>query len=120
MNTFKKVMAVPMLLALLWLAWVLTKQVDYRGLLIVLLGLAALAAFCWLLGRRQFGRSSSTIVMAALGTLTAASLALTACGIFDRGGVEYVECRSRTECFLSRPPCFHRLYCCLVHYLSSQ
>ena len=74
MNTFKKVMAVPMLLALLWLAWVLTKQVDYRGLLIVLLGLAALAAFCWLLGRRQFGRSSSTIVMAALGTLTAAFL----------------------------------------------
>ena len=51
MNTFKKVMAVPMLLALLWLAWVLTKQVDYRGLLIVLLGLAALAAFCWLLVR---------------------------------------------------------------------
>ena len=91
MNTFKKVMAVPMLLALLWLAWVLTKQVDYRGLLIVLLGLAALAAFCWLLGRRQFGRSSSTIVMAALGTLTAASLALTACGIFDRQSVSTEE-----------------------------
>lgn len=91
MNTFKKVMAVPMLLALLWLAWVLTKQVDYRGLLIVLLGLAALAAFCWLLGRRQFGRSSSTIVMAALGTLTAASLALTACGIFDRHSVSTEE-----------------------------
>lgn len=91
MNTFKKVMAVPMLLALLWLAWVLTKQVDYRGLLIVLLGLAVLAAFCWLLGRRQFGRSSSTIVMAALGTLTAASLALTACGIFDRQSVSTEE-----------------------------
>ena len=91
MNTFKKVMALPMLLALLWLAWVLTKQVDYRGLLIVLLGLAALAAFCWLLGRRQFGRSSSTIVMAALGTLTAASLALTACGIFDRQSVSTEE-----------------------------
>ena len=120
MNTFKKVMAVPMLLALLWLAWVLTKSLDRtsgtRRTCRLLLVIRKTSVWT-VLEHHCYGRTRNTY-----GSFTGADglrhFRPPVC--FNRGGVEYVECRSRTECFLSRPSCFHRLYCCLVHYLSSQ
>ncbi|MFU0842884.1 MAG: Thioredoxin domain-containing protein [Burkholderia sp.] len=84
MVTFRRVMAVPMGLAALWLAWVLSKQVSPAGMAAALLAVCALGAALWLFGRRQWGKGSSRGAVAAAG---AAALILTgyvASGAADR------------------------------------
>ncbi|MDO5530848.1 protein-disulfide reductase DsbD [Sutterella sp.] len=84
METFRRVMAIPMALAGLWLAWVLSRQVDYRGVLVVLCGIGALGVFCWLFGRRQYGRASSVPVMCVMLALTAVSVVWAGSGAFEQ------------------------------------
>lgn len=91
MVTFRKVMAVPMVLAVVWLGWVLSKQIDYRGVLVVLCGLAAVAVFCWLLGRRQFGRSSNVVVMAMMAAIAVGAVAVAGSGAFERRSTSTAE-----------------------------
>lgn len=72
MVTLRKVLAVPMFLTALWLAWVLSRQTDETGLTIV--AIAAALCVCGLVwtGRRQFsGRQ-------AFPSLALASLAVAA------------------------------------------
>ena len=45
METFRKIMAVPMAAAVIWLGWVLSKQIDFFGMLVVVCGLGATAVF---------------------------------------------------------------------------
>ncbi len=84
METFRRVMAVPMLLALVWLGWVLSKQIDYRGLLVVLCGLAASAVFCWLLGREQWGLGKNRIAMTVMALLAVIAVAVSGAEAFRR------------------------------------
>ena len=84
MVTFRRIMAVPMALAALWLAWVLSKQVSPAGMAAAAAAVCALGAALWLFGRRQWGKPSSRGAMAAAG---AAALILTgyvASGAADR------------------------------------
>ena len=74
METFRKIMAVPMAAAVIWLGWVLSKQIDFFGMLVVVCGLGATAVFCWLLGREQWGLGRNRPVMAAMAILAAASV----------------------------------------------
>ena len=84
METFRRVMAVPMLLAVLWLVWVLSRQLDFRGVLTILCGMGALGAFCWLFGRRQWGRATNTALMALLVAVSAAAAVVAGSGVFSR------------------------------------
>lgn len=72
METFRKVMAVPMALAILWLGWVLSKQVDFFGMMVVVAGLASLIVALWLLGREQWGRGKNPPLMLFLLVLSIA------------------------------------------------
>lgn len=72
METFRKVMAVPMALAILWLGWVLSKQVDFFGMMVVVAGLASLIVALWLLGREQWGRGKNRPLMLFLLVLSIA------------------------------------------------
>ena len=72
METFRKVMAVPMALAILWLGWVLSKQVDFFGMMVVVAGLASLIVALWLLGREQWGHGKNRPLMLFLLVLSIA------------------------------------------------
>ena len=72
METFRKVMAVPMAFAILWLGWVLSKQVDFFGMMVVVAGLASLIVALWLLGREQWGRGKNRPLMLFLLVLSIA------------------------------------------------
>ena len=94
METFRKIMAVPMAAAVIWLGWVLSKQVDFFGMLVVVCGLGATAVFCWLLGREQWGLGRNRPVMAAMAILAAASVAAANLEMFvraDRTVAEGIE-----------------------------
>ena len=72
METVKKVLSVPMFATVIWLLWVLGRQVQWTAVVAGLLGLAALAWGLWQLGQRQradmkpFAVSSAGLVLAAL------------------------------------------------------
>lgn len=91
METFRKVMAVPMALAVLWLGWVLSKQINFFGMLIVLCGLAAAAVFCWLLGREQWGLGRNRPVMAVMAVLAIAAVGLANLEAFARADRSVAE-----------------------------
>lgn len=81
MNTFRRIMAVPMLLGVLWLGWVLLQQTNYLTLLALCCGIPALGVFCWLFGRRQWGLAANPLLMGlmlavALGSAVAAGTGL--------------------------------------------
>lgn len=56
METFKQLMAFPMFIATVWLAWVLAQQVDTNGVGLLLIAAVALAFAAWGLGGAQRGR----------------------------------------------------------------
>lgn len=62
MQRLRRLMALPMLLAFLWLIWVLAHQVNLYGLIIVFLAAVALTLFLWAYGREQYGRGNSRIL----------------------------------------------------------
>ena len=83
MDTFRKVMAVPMALALLWLAWVLSRQVSTAGLLLAVAGAAALGVSLWLFGRRQWGKPASPVLMIGTALIAVASVFVIGSGIVN-------------------------------------
>lgn len=55
---FKRIMALPLVGAFVWLAWVLSQQVQWWGIIILLIACAAIAVFYWTIGRAQHGRQA--------------------------------------------------------------
>lgn len=84
MVTFKRIMALPMLAAALWLIWVLSRQVNFFGICTLLLAMGAVSAFLWALGREQYGRGQSKILKAVTALVSAGCVAVLAMGTFDR------------------------------------
>lgn len=84
MVTFKRIMAVPMIGAALWLMWVLSRQVDLYGLLALLVVAGAVTAFLWAVGREQYGRGSARTLKSVSAVVAIAGLGLIAAGSFDR------------------------------------
>ena len=91
MDTFRRIMAIPMAAAVLWLGWVLSKQINFFGMLIVLCGLGAVAVFCWLLGREQWGLGRNRPVMGAMALLAVASIAAANLSTFERADRSVAE-----------------------------
>ena len=83
MVTLRRIMAVPMALAVLWLLWVLSHQVDFYGIITAVIAGGALTVLLWSIGRAQYGRSSSAVLKAVSAGLAAACIALIATGIFS-------------------------------------
>ncbi len=84
MNTFRRVMAIPMLAAALWLVWVLNQQLNLKGLLVLALAVLALGLSLWLIGRAQWGKSSSRILAASLSILAVGAVASVGMGLYER------------------------------------
>ncbi len=84
MVIFKRIMAVPMAAATLWLLWVLSQQVTIYGLLTVLLATGSASALLWAIGREQYGRGRSQVLKLVSGVVTLACIALVAAGAFDK------------------------------------
>ena len=84
MDVFRKVMAIPMALAVVWLGWVLSKQVSLNGMLLMLAGCGSAAIALWLLGREQWGRGRNRVLMGVTSFLAAGAIAVIATGEFDR------------------------------------
>lgn len=84
MVTFKRIMAVPMACATLWLIWVLSRQVSVYGLLTVIFATGSIAAFLWAIGREQYGRGQAKALKYMTGTVTVVCIVLLALGTFDR------------------------------------
>ena len=84
MDVFRKIMAVPMALAVVWLGWVLSKQISFNGMLLMLAGCAAAAIALWLLGREQWGRGRNRVLMGVTAFLAVGAIAAIATGEFDR------------------------------------
>ncbi len=91
MVTFKRVMAVPMACATLWLIWVLSRQVSVYGLLTVIFATGSVAAFLWAVGREQYGRGKAQVLKLVTGIVTLVCVALLALGTFDRKVVQTSE-----------------------------
>ncbi len=86
MNTFKKVMAIPILCTVLWLGWVLSKQVTLNGMLLMGCAAGAISIFLWLLGREQWGRGKNRSLMGVMLLVMMACVSLIGSGNFDRRG----------------------------------
>ncbi len=86
MDIFRKAMAIPMALAVVWLAWVLSKQINLNGMLLMLAASGATAVFLWLLGREQWGRGRNRALMGVTACVTVSIIGTIATGIFDRNG----------------------------------
>lgn len=56
MDTLKQLLAYPLYLSAIWLAWVFGRQTGIDALALLLCGAVALAAACWLWGRWQLQR----------------------------------------------------------------
>jgi thiol:disulfide interchange protein DsbD len=81
MATFKQLMAFPLYLAVVWLLWVLGRQVGADGLAAVLLGLVVLAFVLWLGGRESRGATMSSIRHVALALGAVAAIASLGAGV---------------------------------------
>lgn len=82
MNVFRRVMAIPMLGAALWLAWVLMQQLSSVGLGIALLGVLIVVALCVLVGRQQWGKGRHNLLIGATSIASLAVVALIGSGLF--------------------------------------
>ncbi len=74
MLRLKRFMALPMLIAFLWLVWVLAHQVNIYGLITLFLGAGGLTLFLWVYGREQYGRGNSRTLKAIALLATLASV----------------------------------------------
>ena len=73
METFKQIMAFPMLAVAIWLFRVLTKQIDVNGMTLFLSALLAVAAAAWWFGSfGQSNRGKGVIRLAQIGTVVLA------------------------------------------------
>ncbi len=70
MDTLKQLLAYPLYLSAVWLAWVFGRQVGIDGLALLLCGAVAIALACWLWGQWQVKRQGilqPTVAFALLG-----------------------------------------------------
>ena len=58
METFRKIMAVPIFLTILWLVWILSNQVMLKDLLYVFIGISFITILCFLKEITRFFRLS--------------------------------------------------------------
>lgn len=58
METLKQLLAYPLYLSAIWLAWVFGRQTGIDALALLLCGAVAVAAACWLWGRWQLAREN--------------------------------------------------------------
>lgn len=72
METLKQLLAYPLYLSAIWLAWVFGRQTGIDALALLLCGAVALAAACWLWGRWQFARKSRAEPALAVGLVVLA------------------------------------------------
>lgn len=86
METFRKVMALPMAGAAVWLGWVLSKQIDLNGMLVMLAASAATAVSLWLLGREQWGCGKNRPLLFVMAAVVVVALGIVGSGLFDRNG----------------------------------
>lgn len=54
MNVFRKLMAIPMLLTMIWLLWVLSQQVSFTALVLYIAAVISLCVCLFLYGKLQF------------------------------------------------------------------
>ncbi|WP_376693918.1 protein-disulfide reductase DsbD family protein [Wenzhouxiangella sp. EGI_FJ10409] len=81
MTRFKQLMAFPLYLAVVWLLWVLARQVGADGLAAVLTGLVVLAFVLWLGGLRDRGSTTASVRHVALVLGTVAAIAALGAGV---------------------------------------
>ncbi len=81
METFKQLMAFPLYLAVVWLLWVLGRQVGADGLAAVLGGMVVLAFVLWLGGRKSRGATLNSIRHVALALGAVAAVAALGAGV---------------------------------------
>lgn len=67
MDTLKQLLAYPLYLSAIWLAWVFGRQTGIDALALLLCGAVALAAACWLWGRWQLSRQGRVEPAFAIG-----------------------------------------------------
>lgn len=67
MDTLKQLLAYPLYLSAIWLAWVFGRQTGIDALALLLCGAVALAAACWLWGRWQFSQQGKAEPVLAVG-----------------------------------------------------
>ncbi len=84
MQRLRRLMALPMLLAFLWLIWVLAHQVNIYGLITVFLAAGALTLFLWAYGREQYGRGNARILKIIALSATVACLVTLAVNDFSK------------------------------------
>ena len=67
MDTLKQLLAFPLYLSAVWLVWVFGRQAGIDAVAVLLCGMVAIAAACWLYGSWQFSRAGwSRPLLAAL------------------------------------------------------
>jgi len=67
MDTLKQLLAFPLYLSAVWLVWVFGRQAGIDAVAVLLCGMVAIAAACWLYGSWQFSRAGwSRPLVAAL------------------------------------------------------
>lgn len=67
MDTLKQLLAFPLYLSAVWLVWVFGRQAGIDAVAVLLCGMVAIAAACWLYGSWQFSRAGwSRLLLAAL------------------------------------------------------
>lgn len=66
MDTLKQWLAYPLYLSAVWLLWVYGRQTSVDSLALLLLGVVAIAAVCWLWGRHQQAQAGRVSVVMAL------------------------------------------------------
>ncbi|WP_333606861.1 protein-disulfide reductase DsbD family protein [Arsukibacterium sp.] len=76
MDTLKHLLAYPLYLSAVWLAWVFGRQTGIDALALLLCGMVAIAAACWLWGRWQFSRQGRLMPVMALGLILVAVAAV--------------------------------------------
>lgn len=67
MDTLKQLLAYPLYLSAIWLAWVFGRQTGIDALALLLCGAVALAAACWLWGRWQLSQQGKAEPVFAVG-----------------------------------------------------
>ncbi len=85
MQRLRRIMALPMLLAFLWLVWVLAHQVNLYGLITLFLAAGALTLFLWAYGREQYGRGKASILKLISLSATVACLVILALSDVSKG-----------------------------------
>ena len=88
MQRLRQAMALPMLLAFLWLVWVLAHQVNLYGLITLFLAAGALTLFLWAYGREQYGRGNARILKIIALSATVACLVTLAINDFTKEKTE--------------------------------